>query len=157
MKKYWIIPAVALVAIAGSMVYSMSSIDKPAVAQGSATFIDGTKISEVRFESTDAEDKHKNAVIKLVPGTEKGLSFAVHLNDSDRKILTNVGDFPLATYCKGDAVLECIIPIGHDAFDKSVSLGIAAYKIPGQLLQVKEGVSDWDDHRAIFSTKSSVN
>ncbi|RJX79977.1 hypothetical protein [Pseudomonas sp. LS-2] len=154
MKKYWIIPAIAIVAIAGGMVYSMSTPDKTVVVQNSATFVDGTKITDVKFQPSDAADKHLVAVIKLVPGTEKGLSFAVHLNDADKKILTNVGDFPLATYCKGDAALECNIPIASDSFDKSSSLGIAAYKIPGQLMQVREGVSDWDDHRAIFLTKA---
>lgn len=152
MNKYWAIPAVAVTAITASMIYMMTNIEKPKVADGKATFVDGTTISEVRFESSDAVDKHRIAVIKLVTGTTKGLSFAVHLNDSTQKIFSNVGDFPLAKYCQGEKVLECSIPISREDFDKSVTLGIAAYTVPSQLIEVKEGKADWDNHRAIFST-----
>jgi hypothetical protein len=135
------------------MVYAMASIEKPKIVDGNVTFVDGTKISEVSYQSSDSVDKHKIALIKLIPGTQTGMTFAIHLNDSSQKILSNVGDFPLSQYCKGDKSLECTIPIARDEFEKSVTLGIAAYVTPGQLIQITEGRADWDDHRAIFSTK----
>ena len=153
MKKYWLIPAIAVAAVAASMIYSMLSIEKPKIVDGKVTFIDGTTISEVKYESSDSVDKHKVALIKITPGTLTGLSFAIHLNDSSQKILSNVGDFPLAKYCQGDKLLECIIPISREDFENAVTLGIAAYAIPGQLVQIKEGRADWDDHRAIFPIK----
>ncbi|MDL2186703.1 hypothetical protein P5706_21165 [Pseudomonas sp. ChxA] len=152
MKKYWPIPAIAVAAIATIMIYSMASIEKPRVVDGRAVFADGTTISQIKFESSDAEDKHKVAILTIKPGAEKGLSFAVHLNDSSKKIYSNVGDFPLAKYCKGDTTLECSIPISREEFDKSVTMGIAAYVTPGQLIAVTEGQSDWDGHRALFQT-----
>ena len=152
MNKYWIIPAFATVAMATGMIYSMLSIEKANVVDGNITFIDGTHISSIKFESSDTEDRHKVAEITLTSETQEDLNFAIHLNDSSQKITFNVGDFPLKKYCQGKAVLKCSIPISRKEFEQSVSMGIAAYKVPGQLIQVKEGRADWDDHRALFPT-----
>ena len=153
MNKYWLIPATAILAVATSMIYSMASIEKPKNIDGKVIFIDGTTISELSYQSTDSEDKHKVAFFKLSPGTQTGMIFAIHLNDASQKILSNVGDFPTEKYCQGDKILECRIPISREVFDKSVTMGVAAYATPGQLIQVQEGRADWDDHRAIFPTK----
>ncbi|MCF5262679.1 hypothetical protein [Pseudomonas sp. PA-5-4A] len=130
----------------------MLSIEKPNIVDGKVTFIDGTHISKIKFDASDAEDRHKVAEITLTSGTQEDLNFAIHLNDSSQKIIFNVGDFPLKKYCQGKAVLKCSIPISRKEFEQSVSMGVAAYKVPGQLIQVKEGRADWDDHRALFST-----
>ncbi|MDT6917593.1 hypothetical protein [Pseudomonas atacamensis] len=153
MKKYWLIPALAIIAITTSMVYSMASIEKPTSVDGKVIFIDGTTISDLSYQPTDTEDKHKVVFFKLAPGTQAGLIFAIHLNDSNQKILINAGDFPLAKYCQGGKVLECRFPIPDKALEQSETLGIAAYAIPGQLIQIQEGRADWDDHRAIFPTR----
>lgn len=152
MKKYWLIPAITVMTIAAIIIYSMASIEKPKDIDGQAVFADGTTIYQIKFESSDADDKHKIAILTIKPGTEKGLTFAVHLNDSSKKIYSNVGDFPLAKYCKGETTLECSIPISREEFDKSVTMGIAAYVTPGQLIAVTDGQSDWDSHRALFQT-----
>ncbi|UIN54934.1 hypothetical protein [Pseudomonas kribbensis] len=153
MKKYWLIPATAIAAITISMVYSMVSIEKAKFVDGKAIFIDGTTISDLSYQPTDTEDKHKVVFFKLAPGKQSSLVFAIHLNDSSQKILTNAGDFPLEKYCQGEKILECRMPIPRQAFDQSRTLGIAAYSIPGQLIQIQEGKADWDDHRAIFPTR----
>lgn len=94
MKKYWLLPAIAIIAITTSMVYSMASIEKSKSVDGKVIFIDGTTISNLSYQPTDTEDKHKVVFFKLVPGTQAGLIFAIHLNDSNQKILINAGDFP---------------------------------------------------------------
>lgn len=153
MNKYWLIPATAIVVIATSMIYSIASIEKPKNIDGKAIFVDGTTISELSYQSTDSEDRHKVVIFKLSPGTQAGIIFAIHLNDANQKILSNAGDFPAAKYCEGNKILECRIPISRGEFDKSITMGVAAYATRGQLIQVQEGRADWDDHRAIFPTK----
>lgn len=153
MKKYWFIPLTAIIAIASSMIYSMASIEKPKFVDGKVTFVDGTIISDLSYQTSESEDKHKIAYFKVAAGTQAGLVFAIHLNDSSQKILTNAGDFPFAKYCQGDKIHECRIPLPSEAFDQSTTLGVAVYVTPGQLIQIQEGRADWDDHRAIFPTR----
>ena len=50
MRKYWIVPAVAVAAISFSMIYFIANIEKPLMAPGKAVFVDGTIISDVIFE-----------------------------------------------------------------------------------------------------------
>lgn len=158
MKKYWILPAVAVVAIAATMTFSLMSVEKPVYTKGSADFADGASITDVRFEPTDAEDGHRLMVFKLKQGSSAGAAFAVHLNkigsgQEKNEILQVVGDFPVATYCSG-APIECKIPLEKDTFERSVSAGVAMYVTAGQLIPVTKGWADWDDHRALFSTKT---
>lgn len=122
------------------------------MASKKIVFADGTTISDVRFDPTDSLDKHKLAVMKVVRGKESSLAFAVHLNDDKQNIAENEGDFELAKFCTGSDVLTCSIPLSLNGFEHSKSLGIVAYSKPGTQLQVKEGHSDWDGHRAIIPT-----
>jgi len=154
MRKYWIVPAVAVAAISFSMIYFIANIEKPLMAPGKAVFVDGTIISDVIFEPAVPEDKHKLVIMKVTKGKESGLAFAIHLNDQKQQIAVNVGDFDLLKYCIGDDVLTCSMPLPRDGFNNSKSMGIAAYKTPDQLLELKEGRSDWNSHRALFSTVS---
>ncbi|MBN2975183.1 hypothetical protein [Pseudomonas lactucae] len=151
MSKFWIISAVVIAAVVAGVIYTSTATVSPAVSK-SVVFVDGTTISDLRFDSTDSSDKHKLAVMKVVPGKESGLSFAVHLNDDKQNIAENVGDFALAKFCTGGDVLTCAIPISLNGFERSKSLGVVVYSKPDAQLQVKEGRSDWDGHRAIFPT-----
>ncbi|MBN2974697.1 hypothetical protein [Pseudomonas lactucae] len=152
MNKYWILPVVAIAAIAASKFYSNTTIEKNTSADAKAALIDGTKISQVKFESFGAEDKHNVAVLTINPGTENGLTFAIQLNDLNQKVITNVGDFPAEKYCKGEKVLECSIPIPKEVFDRSMTIGIATYAMNGQLIKVKSGRADRDGNRSLFPT-----
>jgi hypothetical protein len=149
------VPAVAALAILSFFLYNLTQIERPEVVEGAVTFGDGTVVSDLRYDYSGAEDGHRVAVVKLTPGTETDLTFALHLNDEKQNIVAKVGEFKLSQYCKGEQVKECIFPISREGLDRSASLGIAAYKVPGSLLQVKEGRSDWDNHRALFPTLAS--
>lgn len=149
MQKYYIVPALATAAIMTSMIYSLATMDPP--TDGEATHADGLKIYDIQFSDSYANDAHKIAEFKLLPGTESGLNLALHLNDDKKNIISKVGEFPVSEYCQGDKILNCKMPINNESYMKAATLGIAAYKVPGQLLAVQDGVSDWDGHRALFS------
>lgn len=157
MKKYWIVPVLALTAVLGSMAASLLTVEKPVIVKGVTDFLDGTSITEVKFEPTDAEDGHRLMVFKLKQGTSNNAKFAVHLNKSAEgnkmEIFQVVGDFPIANYCAGTP-LECKIPLAKDAFEQSASAGVALYATVGQLIPITKGWADWDDHRALFSTNT---
>jgi len=150
MNKYYFLPATATIAIMLAMVLSIAANKKPKQVAGQAKFIDGTIISNLRFETSDSEDRHKIAVFSLNTGTTGNLKFAVHLNDSNRNIQAKAGDFSVALFCKGEGTLTCSIPIERIPFDEAATVGIAAYVTPNELIPVIEGLSDWNEHRALF-------
>ncbi|RJX79980.1 hypothetical protein [Pseudomonas sp. LS-2] len=150
MNRYYLAPVTVTIAIMLAMVLSIAVNEKPKQVAGQAKFKDGTVISNLRFETSDSEDGHKIAVFSLHTGTTGNLKFAVHLNDSSHNIQAKAGDFTVASFCKGEGILTCSIPIEHVPFDEAATVGIAAYATPNELIPVIEGLSDWDEHRALF-------
>jgi hypothetical protein len=153
MTRYWMAPLLITAMISASMIYSMATIEKPKVIAGRAVFIDGRIISDIRFEATDAEDKHQLIVMKTKPGTEATFKFAVHINDEKQNIIVNIGEFDQARYCTGNGELTCSIPAPREGLERGDSIGIASFMTSGALMEVKEGRSDWDAHRALFSIR----
>lgn len=154
MNRYWIVPAAAVCAIVTSMVYALASIEQPVWVAGKAIFSNGLSITDLRFESSHAQDEHKVALLKLNPGNATNVALAVHLNDKHQQIMVNVGDFPLARFCTGGPELTCEIPLPLQDFKQADTIGIAAYSTPGALFEISQGRSDWGAHRALFNTSA---
>jgi hypothetical protein len=153
MNRYWMAPLLVTAMILASMIYSMATIEKPKIIAGKAVFIDGRIISDIRLEATDAEDKHQSIIFKTQPGPDASSKFAVHINDEKQNITVNIGMFDQATYCTGNGELTCSIPVPREGLLQGHSIGIAIIMASGALMEVKEGRSDWDAHRALFPVR----
>ena len=152
MNKYWLFPVLAIAAVTASLIHAITSEKPPKYEDNVATFAHSMKIEGFQIQDAHAADRHKLAVFTMTPGAMTGITLGVHLAGPNGELVEKVGEFEVSKYCTGTSPLTCSIPLSLDGFERSQNLGLAAYKIPGQLLEVTYGRSDWDGHRALFFT-----